>query len=770
VKSNRSPMVTRVARWSVLHRKYAVIGWLVLVVLASTAGTLMHTHNASATDQAVGQSGRALRTLQHAGLTPPAAESVLIQSSAGSVTSNDPAFKSAVSDVLAALAKTPAATGVHSPYDSGAISSDHRSALVTFSVAGDAGTADSRITPVLGAVHAAAGRHPGFTIDEVGDASAAKYLSNTFNNDFAKAEWTAVPVALGILLIAFASLVAASLPLILALTAYLMAAGLAAMFSHLLPSTPDASSVMLLVGLAVGVDYCMFYLRRARTERAAGRDLHDSISIAAATSGRSVLVSGVTVVAAMAGMFLTRIADFEAIAASTIIVVVVAVAGSLTVLPALLSMIGDRVDRGRLPILGKRRQAQLQLAATSGGMAGTPRGWARLLTTILSRPLAFTLGCTALLLALAAPLLSMRTAQLSIAQELSPKTAIVRTSAAIDAAFPGSSAPATVVVQAPDITSPQVSAALASFDRQVVQTGHGLDPGFVVHPEHNIAVISLQLAGAGTDRASTQALSYLRGELIPQTFGTVPGTRASVAGVTAESVDFGAQLHRSIVPVFAFVLLLAFVLMLSSFRSITVAGMTVLLNLLSVGSAYGVLTLVFQHNVGASLVGAHPVGAINSWVPIFLFVLLFGLSMDYHVFVVSKIKEGHERGLPTRQAIAEGIGSTASVITSAAMIMVGVFAIFATLSVESMKQVAVGLAVAVFLDATVIRAMLLPAAMAVLGEFNWYLPRWLRWVPELSHSDAGPLAAPTASPPVSVRQPVDAPRGDLAAAGRESGR
>lgn len=766
MKSNRSPMVTRVARWSVLHRQYAVIGWLILVVLASAAGTLMHTHNASATDQAVGQSGQALRTLRQAGLTPPAAESVLIRSDAASVTSSDPAFRSAVSDVLTALAGAPTAMNVISPYSSGAISSDHRSALVTFAVTGDAGTADARIAPVLEAVHAVAGRHAGLSIDEVGDASAAKYLSDTFNNDFAKAEWTAVPVALGILLVAFASLVAASLPVILALTAYLMAAGLAAMFSHLLPSTPDASSVMLLVGLAVGVDYCLFYLRRARTERAAGHDLHDSISIAAATSGRSVLVSGVTVVAAMAGMFLTRIADFEAIATSTIIVVVVAVAGSLTVLPALLSLIGDRVDRGRLPILGKRRQAQLRIAATAGGMAATPRGWGRLLKAILSRPLAFTLGCTALLLALAAPLLSMHTAQLSTAQELSPKTAIVRTSAAIDAAFPGSSAPATIVVQAPDITSPGVSAALAGFDRQVVQSGHGLDPRLVVHPDRNIAVISLQLAGAGTDRTSTEALSYLRADLIPRTLDTVPGVRTSVAGVTAESVDFGAQLHRSIFPVFAFVLLLAFVLMLSSFRSVTVAGLTVLLNLLSVGAAYGVLTLVFQHNVGASLVGAHPVGAINSWVPIFLFVLLFGLSMDYHVFVVSKIKEGRERGLPTRQAIAEGIGSTASVITSAAMIMVGVFAIFATLSVESMKQVAVGLAVAVFIDATVIRAMLLPAAMAVLGELNWYLPQWLRWVPELSHSDEGLPADPTASLPVPL--PVDAPRTDLATAGSRS--
>ncbi|HYO20066.1 MAG TPA: MMPL family transporter [Dermatophilaceae bacterium] len=734
--SRNRGVAARSAQWSVRHRKLAVIGWLTLVVLATAAGTMMKTVNAGALDQTVGESGHALRVMRDAGLTPPASESVLIQSA--SVSAGDTSFRSAVADVVSTLKSTSAATTITSPYVSGAISADRHSALVTFEVAGDAATADSRIPPVQAAVKAAGGRHPGISIDEVGEASATKFYKDTFAKDFASAEWTAVPVALGILLIAFAGFVAASLPVGLALTAIAMAAGFTAISSHLMPSTTDASSVMLLVGLAVGVDYCLFYLRRSRTERASGHSVERSISIAAATSGHSVLVSGVTVVAAMSGLFLTQIPDFKAIAAATIIVVIVAVGGSLTVLPALLSMLGDRVDKGRIPILGKRRQARLVAAASPDAMLAAPGGWRKLLDAVLSRPLLSTIGCIAVLLALAAPTVTMHTAQLTVAEELSSSTPIVRTASRIDAAFPGSAAPATVTVQAGDVSGPAVTEAVQRFDRLAVQSGHAFNPRATVHPDKGFVVIRLQLAGTGTDPVSTRALAYLRSELIPATFGQVTGAQTAVAGTTAQSVDFGAQLRRSILPVFAFVLVLAFGLMLLSFRSVTIAATTVVLNLLSVGAAYGVLTLVFQHNWGGALLGADGSGAINTWVPIFLFVLLFGLSMDYHVFVVSRIKEGHDAGLNTRQAIADGISSTASAITSAAMIMVGVFAIFATLSVESMKQVGVGLGVAVLIDATLIRGVLLPAVMVVLGESNWYLPRWLGWVPDLSHSEAGP--------------------------------
>jgi RND superfamily putative drug exporter len=416
-----------------------------------------------------------------------------------------------------------------------------------------------------------------------------------------------------------------------------------------------------------------------------------------------------------------------------------------------MAMLGDKVDRGRIPVLGKMRQAQLAAAAT-GAAPVTPRGWRGLMKAVLSKPAAFAIGTIVVLLVLASPLLTLHTVQLSTPQELGPDTGIVKTTEAIEAAFPGSDAPATIVVTTPNANSAAITAATRQFEQTAAASGKLFDTSVVVHADKGIVEVYSNLAGTGTDAASNAALTYLRSDLLPQTFGQVPDTHTYVAGVTAQSADFNQQLDNSVLPVFGFVLVLAFLLMLTSFRSLTIAAGTVVLNLLSVGAAYGIMTLVFQHNVGEQLVGAHPVGAINAWVPLFLFVLLFGLSMDYHVFVISRITEGRRRGKSARQAIADGIGSTAGVISSAAMIMVGVFAIFATLSVESMKQVAVGLAVAVFIDATIIRALLLPALMTVLGDANWYLPGWLKWVPQLSHGEiqnadeeSGPDAARAAA-------------------------
>jgi RND superfamily putative drug exporter len=314
----------------------------------------------------------------------------------------------------------------------------------------------------------------------------------------------------------------------------------------------------------------------------------------------------------------------------------------------------------------------------------------------------------------------MRTASLTAAQELPADNPVVHTGELIARAFSGSPLPATVVVRTPDVRGPAVTDAFTRFKQAALATGKLHEPiTETAYPDKGLVVISVALDGAGTDAPSVAALRALRGEVIPATLASVDGTEVDVAGATAASVDFSDQLSRSALPVFAFVLTLAFVLMLATFRSVAVAITAVVLNLLSVGAAYGALTLVFQHGFAASLIGARTVGAISSWLPLFLFVILFGLSMDYHVFVVSRIKEGHDHGLDTRTAIARGIGSTAGVVSSAALIMVGVFAIFGTLSVTSLKEVGVGLSVAVLIDATVIRGVLLPAVMALLGERNW---------------------------------------------------
>ncbi|QKW19099.1 MMPL family transporter [Kitasatospora sp. NA04385] len=707
--------------WSARHRKTAVFGWLLFVVLVSYLGGVHGSDKVTDAESMPGQVARAARILDDAGLKSPAGETVLVQSA--SLTADDPAFRAAVDQVSAAVRGTGRTSEPLSPYDTGAVSADRHSALLRFTVDGaDSEAAVANVPAVMDAVAGAQGRHPDFVIEEYGEASSGKWFSDQFKNDFARAEWTAVPLALGILLVAFGAVVAAVLPVVLAITAFVAAGGLVALSSGLLHTSDDASSVMLLVGLAVGVDYCLFYLRREREERAAGRDHATALRIAAATSGRAVLVSGITVVVAMAGMFLTGIADFQAMAFATILVVVTAVLGSLTVLPALLSMLGDRVEKGRVPFLHRLRRD-----AGDGS-----RFWNAVLTPVLRRPLAAAVLATAVLLAVAAPLLTMRTANLTFQQQLPKGNALVATSQRVEAAFPGSPSPATVVVKARDITSPEMTAALAELQSRALATGRMHGPTEVtLHPEQNVATVDIPLYGSGNNAASTAALKALREEVVPATVGKVPGTEAPVTGSTAGSVDFNRQMSDSLLPVFGFVVAFAFLLMLLSFRSLTVALTAVLLNLLSVGAAYGVLALVFQHGVGAALIGTAGVGAVESWVPLFLFVILFGLSMDYHVFVVSRIKEARDRGLSTTAAVAHGIRTTAGVVTSAAVIMVGVFAVFGTLSMQSMKQMGVGLAVAVLIDATVIRAVLLPAVMSLLGERNWYLPGWLGWLPRI---------------------------------------
>ncbi|MFC1416296.1 MMPL family transporter [Streptacidiphilus cavernicola] len=735
-------LAAAVGGWSARHRKTAVFGWLLFVVLATVLGGMAGSLQTTDQDNGIGQSGRADQMIDRAGITSPSTETVLIQ--AAGFTATDPRFHRAVDDAIGAVKATGAASAVTSPYTDGAIAPNGHSALITVTMAGDPDTADQRVAPVLAAVASTQAKHPELTVQEFGDASANKWFNDAFAHDFSRAEWTAVPLALGILLIAFGALVAAVLPVLLALTAFIAAGGLVAMSSHVLHTSNDASSVMLLVGLAVGVDYCLFYLRREREERAKGRSPQDALAVAAATSGRAVMVSGLTVVVAMAGMFLTGIADFEAMGMATILVVVTAVLGSVTVLPALLSMLGDRVAKGRVPFLGRRMNAP---------SADGSRFWRAVLGRVLRRPVVSAGIATAFLLALAAPLLGMHTANLTFAQQLPRGNALVAAQQRIADAFPGNPNQATVVVTADDLGSPAMVSALADFKTRAVATGLLHDPITVTpYPSRHIELVDVPMAGSGNDATSGRALAALRDTVVPHTFGAVQGAQAAVTGDTAGSTDFNKQMTGSLLPVFAFVMGFAFLLMLLSFRSVTVALTALALNLLSVAASYGALTLVFQHGVGASLIGTAGVGAIESWVPLFLFVILFGLSMDYHVFVVSRIKEAHDRGLATRAAVAHGITSTAGVVTSAAAIMVAVFAVFGTLDMQSMKQMGIGLAVAVLIDATVIRAVLLPSLMTLLGERNWRRSERRYETPSDLEGQATPLQAKEVgnSPSVTV--------------------
>jgi RND superfamily putative drug exporter len=721
---SRRGVAARVGRWSADNWKKATFGWLAFVVVAFALGGAVGTTQLDS-DTGPGESGRMQKILDD-GFKQPAGESILIESRTARV--GDRAFDAAVSDVIARVSDVKVVQGAHR----GAVARGGHAVLVDFRIAGAADDAVDKIQPVLDAVAAAESAHPGFAIGEFGDASARKGVEDAYGKDLGKAGMLSLPVTLAILVLTFGALVAAGIPLLLGLTAVFATFGLISLPSHWIPVAMEAQAMVLLIGLAVGVDYSMFYLKRERQERAAGRSPEAALEIAAATSGRSVLISGLTVITAMAGMFLTGNSTFTSLALATIVVVAVAVLGSLTVLPALLSRLGDRVDRVRIPFGRSRRP-------------GSGRFWNAVVDRVLRRPALSAAVAGGLLLALAAPATQLHLAA-TAAGSFPWSLEVIKVYERMQAAFPGSALPAEVVVKAPSVRTPAMRAAIDRLEQRAVASGQAFDPIVVATNEQGtVADITVPIAGNGTDAASNAAFHLLRDTLVPETVGSVPGAEAGVGGLTAAWKDQAAAVKSDLLPVAGFVLALAFALMLLAFRSVVVALKAIVLNLLSVAAAYGVLVLVFQHGIGSGLLGVQGANGIEAVVPLLLFVILFGLSMDYHVFIISRIREAFDRGATTDDAVRHGITSTAGVVTSAALVMVCVFAVFGTLSVAFFQQFGVGLAAAVLLDATIVRAVLLPATMKLLGDRNWYLPRWLEWLPELERPEQAPapVAAPT---------------------------
>ncbi|MGW6742158.1 MMPL family transporter [Streptomyces sp. NPDC055025] len=725
--STRQNLAARIGVWSAHHRKTAIMGWLLFVVLAAALGGASGMVEMTASENGAGDSAKAERILDEAGIDHPAGELVMVSSR------TDGGWRTAAGELTEAVRGTGEVGRIEPPLPS----KDGRDALISFEIKGDSTTAADRVQPVLDAVRETGETHRDVRIYQFGEASSGKWLGDLLADDFRRAEFTAVPLALGILLVAFGAVVAALLPVGLALTACMAAFGLLSLASHQLHLFQTTYSVMFLMGLAVGVDYCLFYLRRERDERAAGRDAETALRIAAATSGRAVLVSGVTVMVAMAGMFLSGLMLFKGFALATILVVFIAMLGSVTVLPALLAWLGDRIDAGRVPFLNRRGKKTAHESGGSGGRAHeSGRLAGALLRPVLARPKLFAVVSAAVLVALAVPALGMKTESLGMEKQFGSEASLTVAYRHITETFPGGPAPALVVVKADDIGSAGVRKALGRIagESATSATSGESRARVTVHEERNVAEIEVPLAGNGSDGRSKAALAELREERLPAAFAGT-GAQVHVTGDLAGSVDFTAQLKRGIVPVFVFITAVTFLLMLVCFRSYVIAVTAIVLNLLSVVAAYGVMVAVFQHGWGAELLGTEKVGAIESWMPLFVLVVLFGLSMDYHVFVVSRIREARDRGLDTSSAIREGIRRTAGAVTGAAAIMVAVFGVFGTLSMQDMQQMGVGLAVAVLLDATLVRMVLLPSVMALLGERNWRTPRGLRWLPELEHGD-----------------------------------
>ncbi len=754
----RPNLAERAGRWSAAHWKTATFGWLAFVAIAFVLGNALGVVKLTDTEQATGETARAERMLNGAGFADHAGETVLVQSHSKTV--SDPAFKQTVNRVVSKLETLPTVRDVRSPLAQGRegqLSADRHSALVQFSISGSSDTADTRVEPVLNEVAKLQQASPGFVVSEFGDASANHELGKAIDKDLSHAEQLSVPVTFLVLLFAFGAFVAAGIPVLLAFSGVLGSFGLAAAMSHLFHASDATNSVMLLMGMAVGVDYSLFYLKREREERR-NREAQDALARAAATSGRAVLISGGTVMIAMGGMLFAGSKVFSSLGIGALLVVLTTMVGSLTVLPALLGKLGDRVERGVLAVLAAlvlrplRRFGQPRplvwlrdrrtLLRRMKGDRETSRLWSAILRPALRFPAVAAVVAAAGLIVLATPVFGMHLKQLSF-NDLPQNMQIVKSYEKVQSAFPGAQIPAVVVVRANDVRAPEVQQAIAGMQRDALASHQMFGPvDTKVNSAHTVERVEIPLAGDGEGKTSVAALKTLRERVIPATIGTVPGVDYAVTGQTAGDHDWTQTTKHHAPIVFAFVLGLAFLLLLLTFRSVVIPLTAIALNLLSVGAAYGVLVWIFQEGHLQGLLGFHSSGGIVTWLPLFLFVVLFGLSMDYHVFIVSRIKELVDRGVPTDEAVSRGVATTASTVTSAAAVMVAVFAIFATLTSLDLKQMGVGLAVAVLIDATVIRSVLLPATMKLLGKWNWYLPRWLDWLPKVRGERAPGRAIP----------------------------
>jgi putative drug exporter of the RND superfamily len=728
--SARGPVVERIACWSARHRKAVVAGWLLFVGLAFLAGQALGNQSRPQYDP--GQAGRGEQVLHRLGVVTPPAESVLIQARNRTATlASDPQMRQAAQAVVAALTRLPrAAEDIASPLGPGGstlVSPDGRSALVTFRVAGPHALADTTVATDVAAVAAVQARYPGLVVAEAGSASTDAVGNTLMNSDFRKAEMTSVPITLILLLVVFGALIAAGIPVVLAGTVVIATISLLAALGRWLPVGSATSEIVLILGMAVGVDYSLFYLRREREERAAGKTFGEALRIAAATSGRAIVISGVTVMISLAGLFLTGVDLFTGMAFGTIIVVGIAVAAALTLLPAVLSLLGEWSDRCRVPFLGRKRTA-----------ARPSRLWAGLVRRVVRQPLAWGGAATLALLVLAAPAAGMRIGSPPV--DLPGSLPVVQTLDRISAAFPGRPGPAEIVVTGAGLDRPAALRSLTALEDRASARGPLRGPVTVTTVANGRALIVLvPLAGNGSDSVTSAALLTLRDQVLPGTLGRVDGISYTVTGSPAVHYDWSAVLRARTPLVVAAVAVLAFLVLMGAFQSLTLPLVSIGLNLLSVGAACGVVTLIFQDGHLQGLLGFTSYGAVSQWVPLFTFVLLFGLSMDYHVFILSRIRERWAAGASTPDAVIGGISASAGVVTSAAVIMVAVFSIFATLSFIDVKMLGVGLAFAVLLDATIVRGILVPAAMTLLGERCWYLPRHLSRLPGLQAE--GPPAA-----------------------------
>ena len=732
----------RIANWSARHRWWVVTASALFIVLAmfisNTIGMEILDDEGIEGEAAVG----ADLVQERFDVVAVPTEQLVFSNPSLSV--DDPVFRSTVEGLVQQLRALPEVQSVASYYDTqdpNMVSDDGSVLLAQLVIEGDTDDALDKIDPIQDKVHAAAESASGFEIVMAGTTSIDQQLEEIEKEDFGTMIMITMVLALVLMLIAFRSVVAATIPLIMALGAIFSAIGVATLVSHVYPMPEFLAQVVLLMGMAVGVDYSLFIVSRYRSEREAGRPKLEAITVACNTTGRAVFYAGVTVLLSLAGLMLTDSAIFASMAIGVIIVVSLALVASLTLLPAMLAVLGDNVNRLRLPIIGRDSKEN-----NGGGI------WGAITDKVLARPGILATVTAAALIALAVPVLSLDMGFGTGSDNYHDAVEGKRALQLLEENFTsGLAAPAYVIVDAPDVNSANVQASVARLVEAVARDDAFSPPFDIqVNGAGDLLYVQVPLVGGTDETVSENAVKHLRQDIIPPAFAG-SDVQVYVSGATASSLDTTDHMNKAVPYVFGFVLGLAFLLLLVMFRSIVIPVKAIALNLLSVGAAYGVMVMVFQWGWGIGILGSEATGVIAPWLPLFMFAILFGLSMDYHMLLLSRIKEAYDQGYSNEESVSRGIKVTAGQITSAAAIMVGIFFTFALGRQIFAQQMGVGLGVAVLIDATVIRTVLLPASMKLLGDRNWYLPSWLDWLPKVG-SDEGrqhDAAAPQPVPSVS---------------------
>ena len=731
-KSPKSPATVRVAMWSARHRWLVFSLWFVFTLgifgVSQVAGGFK-TESVGSPGSAKTETQKARQIFQASG-TAEASQDLILVVTHPTLKVTDPAYKEAVGGMFKSLSGInyaaegkPVFAQVTDPYlvpaTAGLISPDATSLRVVGKIIGNRQLIEKKLDAVKPVLKDLKARNQGFEIYTFNNVLLNDDINELVNTDLDGALKITLPITFVILLVAFGALVASIVPLVLAITSLIAAFGLLALYSQLInPVSSYATQLVVLIGLAVAVDYSLFMITRYRTERRNGRDKMHAIQVASSTAGRAVFFSGLTVAISVAGLFLIDDPLFSSMAIGTIAVVLIAIVGSLTFLPATLAILGNGVNWGRIPYIGREREE------------GTGF-WSKLVAVVMRHPIVIAVSVTALLLVVVYPVTNLRLGTTDI-NSFPNSLEGVQALKKLDQKWPqGSTLQLGVVVTKFDQSATKIAA--DEFSKAALQIKGLSGPVRTsLSNDGKVGWLFFTMSGSQNDQANFDIVKKVRQELFPAYLTKTNGVEAYVTGDAAYTLEQVTIYTNSMPLVFGFVLGLSFLLLLIAFHSIVIPIKAILLNLLSTGASYGVLVLVFQEGWFGDWLGIKPTGILESWVPVLIFTILFGLSMDYHLFILTRIKESRDRGLATNQAVARGISITSGTITSAAAIMVAVFAVFVTLQLVIIRQIGLGLAVAVFIDATLIRCLLLPATMKLLGDWNWWMPPFLRWLPRVT--------------------------------------